>query len=420
MAGDNIANLSNNMNWYNFDTVLDILDKFKKEETLLNKPFRMPVQDIYKFTKFDDSRRIVAGTIESGSIHVGDEIIFCPSGKKNRIKSIELFNQSDIREISAGYAAGMTLHEQIYITRGEIMVKVNEPQPERASRIKVALFWLGKRAMTKDKEYFFKTGTAKIPVKLEKINRTIDASSLESTAQKEVIERNDVAECILKLSKVAAFDIQNNIAATNRFVIVDNYEISGGGIIHLGLEDEDTSLQNKVFLRNYKWEKGNISSEKRAEKYGHNSALILITGDKNVNRKSIAKRLEENLFNDNRQAYFMGIGNILYGLNTDIKNDTINHPEHLRRLAEISNLMIDAGNILIVTASELSQSDLEIIKTSIESDKIKVIWMGEKVTTDIYYDLKIPEDLSFEHKVLKIKKFLEQKGVFLRGLSSPK
>ena len=236
---------------------------------------------------------------------------------------------------------------------------------------------------------------------------------MESTAQKDTIERNDVAECILKLSKVAAFDIQNNLAATNRFVIVDNYEISGGGIIHQGLEDESTWLQNKVYLRNYKWEKGNISYEKRAEKYGHNSALVLITGDKKVNRKLIAKRLEENLFNDNKQAYFLGIGNVLYGLNTDIKNNNTNHQEHLRRLAEISNLMIDAGSILIVTAAELSQNDLEIIKTSIEPDKIKVIWLGEEVATDISYDLKISENLSAEHKVLKIIEFLEQKGVFI-------
>ena len=103
-------------------------------------------------------------------------LYFALSGKKNRIKSIEVFNKPNIREISAGYAAALTLHEQIYITRGEVMVKVDEPQPELASRIKVALFWLGNRAMKKDQEYFFKIGSAKIPVKLEKVNRIIDAS----------------------------------------------------------------------------------------------------------------------------------------------------------------------------------------------------------------------------------------------------
>ena len=76
-------------------TVLDALDEFRSEPTPVDRPFRMPVQDVYKFTKQGDDRRIVAGTIDSGAVSVGDTVIFYPSGKKSRVKTIEAFNRAD-------------------------------------------------------------------------------------------------------------------------------------------------------------------------------------------------------------------------------------------------------------------------------------------------------------------------------------
>ena len=86
----------------------------------MDRPFRMPVQDVYKFTKQGDDRRIVSGTIDSGSVSVGDTVIFYPSGKKSRVKSIEAFNRPTQTKAEAGWAVGFTLQEQIYITRGEL------------------------------------------------------------------------------------------------------------------------------------------------------------------------------------------------------------------------------------------------------------------------------------------------------------
>jgi len=118
--GDTIAAIGSAMPWYKGATVLDVLDTFQKEELPTAKPFRMPVQDVYKFTRFGDSRRIAAGTVVTGSVKVGDEVVFYPSGKKGRVKSIEAFQAPERREVGAGCATGLTLEEQIYITRGEL------------------------------------------------------------------------------------------------------------------------------------------------------------------------------------------------------------------------------------------------------------------------------------------------------------
>ncbi|MCX8043967.1 MAG: GTP-binding protein, partial [Desulfobacterota bacterium] len=287
MQGDGIARPSEHMGWFQGPTVLEALDGFAKEPPRVDRPFRMPVQDVYKFTRFGDSRRIVAGTVESGVVRKGDEVVFYPSGKRSRVKSIEAFNAPPRKEAVCGEATGFTLEEQIYIARGEIAVRADEPRPCVSSRLRVNLFWLGREPLVGKKEYLFKLGTARVPARLEEIIRVIDASDLK-TASKNQVERHDVAECVLRLNRAVAFDCAAEAEATSRFVLVDNYEIRGGGIVVEALEDRQSWLRSTVMLRNYKWEKSIIAPEKRAEKYNQKSTLILITGEKHVDRKAIA------------------------------------------------------------------------------------------------------------------------------------
>lgn len=416
-SGDNLATLSSRTPWYKGSTVLEVLDRFRKEELPVDKPFRMPVQDVYKFTNFGDQRRIVAGTIETGILRPGDELIFFPSGKKSRVKTIESSNADGARGVSAGYAVGFTLQEQIYIPRGELAVKTNELRPQVTSRMRVNLFWLGREPMVKEREYLLKIGTAKVPVYLEAIHRLIDASDLHLLEEKDRIDRHDVAECTLKAKKPIAFDLAEEMASTGRFVIVDRYEISGGGIIREALEDRQTWVREKVILRDIKWELSMLSQEAREEKYGQKSSLILITGEKDSGKKPLAKRLEAELFSEGRFVYFLGIRNVLYGVDADIKGRDDERQEHLRRLAEVAHILLDAGVILIVTAIELTQEELELIKTTIHFDKIETIWVGRHVTTDIAYDLKIEDGHDLERAVHQIRTLLLEKEILSRSTS---
>lgn len=412
--GDNIAALSDKTPWYKGNTVLDILDSFQPEKRLTNKPFRMPVQGIYKFTGRNDNRRIIAGQVESGVIKVGDEIVFYPSGKRSKVKSIESFNTDLKKEISAGYAAGLTLDEQIYVTRGEIAAKDSEARPGIGKRLKVNLFWLNKNPLVKKRDYLLKLGTAKVIARLEEITRVINASDLSASDHSEMVKRHEVAECILTLNKAVAFDTNEQNPVTSRFVLIDDYEISGGGIIAESLPDKLSWVRDKVILRNYKWEKSIISDWHRAEKYNQKSTLLILTGPKGSGRKSVAKKLESELFNDGKVIYFLGIGNVLYGVDADIKNKGNNKEEHLRRLAEVAHLMLDAGIILIVTAIELTQFDLEIIKTTINPDKIETVWVGENFTTDIAYDINIPGLIDVDESVSQLKEYLQEKGIIFK------
>ncbi len=364
--GENIARHSESMAWYRGPTVLDILDRFETERPPIDKPFRMPVQDVYKFAQQGDDRRIVAGTVETGQLRVGDEVVFYPSGKKSKVKAIEAFNRPTPTSVTAGYQTGFTLQEQIYVARGELAAVAGQPRPQVTTRLRVNLFWLGKDPLIKKKDYVLKLGTARVIARVEEITRVIDASNLSASDAKQRIDRHDVADCILKLNKALAFDLADEIAATSRFVLVDNYEIRGGGIVREALPDRQTWVRDKVLLRNYKWEASIIGPERRAEKYNQRSTLLLVTGEREGDRKSLAKELEARLFEDGKVVYYLGIGNVLYGVDADIERKFENRSEHLRRLSEVANIMLDAGVILIVTAAELTQEELDLIRTTVD------------------------------------------------------
>lgn len=410
--GENIVRPSDKMPWYDGMCVLQVLDEFECEEEHDKQPFRMPVQDVYKFTRNGDDRRIVAGTIETGTIRPGQEVIFYPSGKKSHIKNIESFNTDPILEGKPGMAIGFTMKEQIYITRGEVMAIAGEPQPKTASRISANIFWLGKKDFVPGKLYYLKIGGEKVKVEIEEVKGVINSSNLSSTDTKQAVEKNEVAEVILRTDKPIAFDTVKESAGTSRFVIVDNYEIAGGGIITEALKDEESDIRSSAMLRNYKWETSEIDSDSRIEHYAQRPELIVLTGEKNTGKKDLAKALEKTLLNSGRYVYYMGIGSYLYGVGADTKSGgDENHKEQIRRFAEVANLMLDAGMILIVTATGLTESDRKIMKAVIEGE-MDILWIGDNVTTDIKADMQL-KDSEFDYvgNIGLIKSLLKDKGI---------
>ena len=185
--GDNIAGKSSKMPWYKGEDILGALDKFKKQAPVDQLVLRMPVQDIYKFTESGDDRRIVAGRIETGTVNVGDDIVFLPSGKKNRIKTVEYFNGSTslttggpCMEAFAGQSIGFTMDTEIYIRPGEVMVKANEKSPSVSDKFKANVFWMGKQPLVLGKTYKLKIATQQVPVILSEIIHVLDEAEAHS------------------------------------------------------------------------------------------------------------------------------------------------------------------------------------------------------------------------------------------------
>lgn len=413
--GDHIARRSDRMAWYTGPILAETLERFHAVWPDREQPFRMPVQDVYKFTNRGDDRRIVAGTIESGNVRVGDEIVFYPSGKRATIKSFEAFNRVAPASAECGQAVGFTLREHVYVARGELATRAGQPRPQLTTRLRVRMFWLGRRPLAPGRDYQLKIGTARTPVQVETIDRVIDAASLAVTDVAVEVARHEVAECTLVCARAVACDVADQVAATGRFVIVDGDEISGGGTVCDALPDRHDVVREQVLLREYKWEPSFIAPERRAARFAQRATLLIVTGPRETDRKVLAKQLESRLFEEGRAAYFLGMMNVLYGVDADLERDAGSRREHVRRLAEIANLMLDAGLILIVSAQELTRAELALIRTSVDPHRIETVWIGDGADTDLPASLFLSPDGSVDRHVDQIHQLLTDQGALERS-----
>ncbi len=393
--GDNIASKSGNTPWYEGPTVLEQLDGFSNKKKNAEQDFRMPVQDIYKFTEKGDDRRIVAGTITSGTIREGDEVLFLPSFKKSEIASIEGFNVPPRKEAGADEAIGVTLKTQIYIKPGEIMVKVNEQHPNVSSKFRANIFWVGKSPLVKNKKYKLKIGTMRSSVKLVEIISIIDAAQINIDTFKDQVERHDVAECIFETPKPIAFDIISNFEQTGRFVIVDNYDIAGGGIILESVDDQENSLKEHIRKREYLWEKSLITEEERREVYGHKSKFIVITTgseelEKNI--QDIGRQLEKRLFNTKHKVYFLGISSLLGGLGSNVSTENEDRIEQIHQIGELARIFTDSGQIFITSVHNLDDYEALILKELNAPNDILVVNIGESPFSNFIPDASVGID----------------------------
>ena len=225
--GENLTSKSEKLSWYTGGTVLEALDLFTQEEGLEAKPLRFPIQDVYKF----DNRRIIAGRIEAGSLKIGDEILISPSNRTTKVKSIEAFVEKDkVDTISAGMSVGITFEDEFFNKRGEI-ISHKKNAPIVADLFKTNIFWMGKNNFVKGKKYKIKLVTQEVECEIITFDKVIDASTIGTYENALEAKTNDVAEVTIKTKEKICFDKFSDNQNTGRFVIVDGYDVSGGGII---------------------------------------------------------------------------------------------------------------------------------------------------------------------------------------------
>jgi bifunctional enzyme CysN/CysC len=402
------------MPWHHGGTLVDTMDRFPAEMPAARLPLRMPVQEVYRFTDLGDQRRIIAGTIESGTLSVGDELVFFPSGKTSRVATIEGFPNPPCEPAHAGQAVGFTLAEQIYVRRGELAAQSSEPPPNASARFRASVFWLGHAPLEKDKDYILKLGAARVRARVEDIRRIIDTATLQTIEGHDRVARHEVAECTFSLRAAIAFDRAEDNVLTGRFVIVDGYDIRGGGLVLEALTDPRSGQREKVVLRNLKWQKGHVSREQREARFGQKAALVLVSGKDDVLRKTAARALEAKLYQENRLVYFLGIGSLLYGVDADIRGTAENHEEDIRRFAEVAHILLDSGMILVVTASELCQTEWEMIRMAVDPERAVSVWVCQDASsvssTDLQPDMVVvAEDATLA--VQEIIPLLHAKGI---------
>ncbi|MEA2638843.1 MAG: bifunctional enzyme CysN/CysC [Chloroflexota bacterium] len=369
--GDNVAVRSTQMPWYTGATVLEALGAFHKATERTQLPLRLPVQDVYKF----DARRIIAGRITAGRLRVGDRLVFAPSNKSAVVRTIERFNVDPLpTEAVAGESIGVTLDEQIFVERGEVASIESSPSAV-ATEFRANLFWMGKQPLETGKRYALRLATREVACEVETIHRVVDTADLDAQQTRSTVQRNEVAELTIRTRAPIAVDLSHDFEVTGRFVLIDEYDVAGGGIVTEIVRDAHAVLREEARRRDLSWVKGDVSPDDRAAYYGHRAALVLVTGDAADVKYALVRELERRLVADGRHAYLLDAANLQRGLDADLQQaDT---GELARRFGEVARLLLDTGSIVVSTTNALAGFDPEAIETLVHPNPAIVVRVGE-------------------------------------------
>ncbi|MBF0374411.1 MAG: adenylyl-sulfate kinase [Alphaproteobacteria bacterium] len=340
--GANLTARADQMPWNHGPALVEALASFHPQPGLADMPLRFPVQDVLKL----DDRRIVVGRIESGRLRVGDELVFWPSGKAARVASIEGWNQATPAiGAAAGQSVGITLDDHIFVERGHV-ASHGLASPCECTALRANLFWLSREPLTVGSRWRLRLATAEVWAEVAAIEKVVDVEDL-SAANATQVERNAVAEVLLRLRGTIAADTFGENPRLGRFVLVDGHDVAGGGIVTA--TDLETGRQGVPKSTNLFPVGHRAPLEARWSLNGHRGGVIWLTGLSASGKSTIAMEAEHQLLRKGRQVYVLDGDNIRQGLNADLGFSPDDRAENIRRVGEVAHLFAQAG-IIVITA----------------------------------------------------------------------
>jgi len=337
--GENVATASMKMKWYCAANVLEALDLLEPQKRDADQPLRFCVQDVYRF----DGRRIVAGRIETGTLRVGDQLVFSPANKSSGVAAIERWNMPANGPAVADDSIGITLAEQIFVERGYVASHQNET-PVETNRFHADLFWIVRDPLRVGHFYELRLATQQVKCQIVSIEQITDSSTLETTTDgREQLERNEIGRVTIQTRAPLVIDNHDRIPNLGRFVIIDDGQICGGGTIFGGIYTDRTVAKSK----NIFWTEEKITARERAVRTGHRGAVVWLTGLSGAGKSTIAQSIERDLFHRGMNTYVLDGDNIRHGLNSNLGFSPDDRVENIRRVSEVAKLMADAGTVVI-------------------------------------------------------------------------
>ena len=359
--GENITERSRRVAWYRGPSVLELLEHVPVPERETSAALRIPIQDVYKF----DDRRILAGRIESGRVGAGDEVQVWPAGHRARVRSLESWPETSHPVAAAETKAtvGLTLDYPLFVQRGDVLAKPDLP-PRTSNFLAANVFWIGHVPLTLGRTYRLKLATLERDAEVFSITRVISAVSLTVEHGKTGIGQNEAGEVVFRSARPFVFDVAADVPTTGRFVVLDGYDIAGGGVIQNAEE---------LYRRPYRHglpKSANISpvSEAltpvdRALLFGHKSHVVWLTGAPGAGKTTVARYLERRLFDQHIKTFVIDGEGLRFGLSADLGFTERERAEQTRRAAEVARLFQLAGLVVIVGVVSPFDDDREYART---------------------------------------------------------
>ena len=374
LAGDNVIDRSANMPWYHGTTLMAHLETVPVGEDLVAKPFRMPVQWV---NRPDQNFRGFSGTIVSGSVRPGDAIKVLPSGKSSIVERVVTFG-GDLDMGLTGQSLTVTLKDEIDVSRGDVMCIANAPV-EVSDQFEVEVLWMGDEPMLPGRPYIIKTGTKQVPGTLDGIKYKVNVNTMEHVAAKTLV-LNEIGVCNLELDSPVGFTSYEENRHLGSFIIIDRFTNTtvGMGLIHFALRR----------AANIHWQALDVNKASRAAKAGQKPAVLWFTGLSGAGKSTIANLVEKKLHALGHMTYLLDGDNVRHGLNRDLGFTDADRVENIRRVAEVSKLMVDAGLIVLVSFISPFRSERLMAREMVEANEFVEIFVDTTLAEAEKRDVK--------------------------------
>jgi bifunctional enzyme CysN/CysC len=333
--GDNVIAKSANTPWYEGPPLLEHLETVDVETELGGKPFRLPVQWV---NRPNLDFRGFSGTIVSGRIKPGDDVVVAKSGRRSAIKRIVTMD-GDLDEALPGEAVTLMLADEIDISRGDLL-SAPTSRPEVSDQFSAHLLWMAEDEMLPGRQYLLKIGARTVPVSISELKHKIDVNTLDHMAGK-TLALNEVGYGNISAAQPIAFDAYAENRDTGGFILIDRFTNAtvAAGMIDFGLRR----------ATNVHWQALDVNKTLRAETKGQKPAVLWFTGLSGSGKSTIANLVEGALFAEGRHTYLLDGDNVRHGLNHDLGFTDVDRVENIRRVAEAAKLFVDAGLIVLVS-----------------------------------------------------------------------
>ena len=374
LNGDNVIEASPHMPWYDGPALLTHLENVDVGSEIDEQPFRLPVQLV---SRPNADFRGFSGSIASGSVACGDEIVVAGSGQTARVQRIVTLD-GDLPSAVAGQAVTLTLDEEIDISRGDIVAGAKF-RPEHADQFEAKIIWMDEAPMLSGRDYVLRIGSVETTARITRLKHKINVNTLEETAAK-TLALNEIGVCNLSLDRPVSFDPYCENRQTGGFILIDRFTNAtvGAGMI-------DFALRRAT---NIHWQSLDIDKSARSRQKGQKASVLWFTGLSGSGKSAIANVLEKKLHAMGKHTYTLDGDNVRHGLNRDLGFTDADRVENIRRAAETAKLFVDAGMIVIASFISPFRSERRMAREMMGTDEFLEIFVDTPLAVCEERDVK--------------------------------
>jgi len=357
--GDNVTQCSSRTEWYRGPCLLDHLERVDIGAEAESARFRFPVQWV---NRSGADFRGYAGTVASGRIAAGDEVVVAASGARSRVQRIVTYD-GDLSDAEAGSAITITLDDDIDVGRGDILARPDD-LPEVADQFTAHIIWMDQDALVIGRSYVLRIGTQSVTGSVTSIEHKIDVNTGEHVAAP-TFGLNEIGFCNMATALPVSFDPYESNRRTGSFILIDRYSnrtMAAGMIAYASRRAADVS-----------WQPLTVGKAQRAGLKHQKPCIIWLTGLSGAGKSTIANLIDQKLFVFGRHTILLDGDNIRHGLSRDLGFSEADRVENIRRVGEVAKLMVDAGLIVICSFISPYQAERDMARSLVgEGEFIEV------------------------------------------------